>query len=102
MPAQGGRSRQRIWSAPWLSCRGEAHLDVEPALGLGPRGERGAVRAGDRADDGQAQAVSVAVRGADATEPLERLEQALDLVRRYRGPRVAYPQGRFASDAHRG
>src|SRR5215472_18678326 len=79
----------------------KADLDVEAAFGLGPRGERRTVGAGDRADDGQAKAVSVAVRGAHAAEPLERLEQAVDLVRQYRRAGVADPLGGLASDLDR-
>jgi hypothetical protein len=38
---------------------------------------------------------------ARAAEPLERLEQAVDLVRRYRRAGVADPQGGLASDLDR-
>jgi 1,2-diacylglycerol 3-beta-galactosyltransferase len=96
-----GRVGERGHSAPAAVHSAEADLDVEPAFGLGTHGQRGAVRVGDGADDGQAQAVAIAIPGANTAEPLERLEQSLDLARRYFRPRVGYPQSGLAGDAHR-
>src|SRR5579863_9754395 len=57
---------------------GEGHLDVEAALGPGPRGERGAVCPGDRLHDGQAQPMPAGVPDALAVGAAERLEQAAE------------------------
>src|SRR5215470_6898759 len=94
----GGTGRNALLMAGVLR---KADLDVEAAFGLGPRGERCTVGAGDSADDGQAKAVPVAAAGAHAAEPLERLEQAVDLVSRYRRACVADPQGGLAGDLDR-
>src|SRR6266496_3540233 len=59
---------------------GKAHFDVEATFGSGTWDERGAVGAGDGADDGQAKSVSVGVSDALAAELLEGLEKTLDLA----------------------
>jgi hypothetical protein len=46
------------------------------------RGDGGGVRGGDGADNGEAKAVTVVAAGGARAEPLERLEQAVDLVGR--------------------
>src|SRR5262252_5246137 len=61
-----------------LRCGSEAHADLETALGPGAGGERGAVRAGDRLDDGEAEPVPGRAAGGPVRAALEWLEQALD------------------------
>src|SRR5215469_14367125 len=58
---------------------GEGDVDGQAAAGPGLRGDGSGVRGSDGADNGEAKAMTaVAARGARA-EPLERLEQAVDL-----------------------
>src|SRR5579872_1711993 len=68
-----GRVR-RVWE-PYLY--GESAVRAE--LGV----EAGVVRGGDRADDGQAEAVAAWMGRAVGGEPLEGLEELLDLVGRH-------------------
>jgi hypothetical protein len=50
------------------------------------------MRSGDRGDDGQAEAIAIAV--ALVPEALERLKKAVDFVVRYGWPGVGYPEQR--------
>ena len=81
---------------------GEADFDGEAALRARARGELGAVRGGDRLDDGESQSVSVVVPGTGAAQSLEGLEETLDLFGRdgragvrdgHEGAAVAGPGG---------
>src|SRR5215469_10028103 len=58
---------------------GEGDVDGQAAAGLGLRGDGGGVRCGDGADNGEAQAVTAVAAGGARAEPLEGLEQAVDL-----------------------
>jgi hypothetical protein len=75
--------------------RWEQHLDGEPAPGPGYRAQVGAVRGGDRADDGQPQA-QPAGRPAGGIHPLERLEQPAELIGRDDRPGVGHGEVRAA------
>jgi len=72
---------------------GEGDLDGEAAAGPRAGGEGGVVRRCDGVDDGQAQAVAVRVACSAGGEPLEGLEEPLDLTVGYRGPGVSHEQG---------
>src|SRR5262249_5732164 len=61
--------------------------------GPGAGGEGGVVRRCDGVDDGQAEAVAVRVACSAGGEPLEGLEEPLDLTVGYRGPGVSHEQG---------
>jgi membrane protein len=89
-----GRDRGRDLTSPSATCgnlldagpaagngrRGrEGDVDGEAALGPGQGSDDGAVGGGDRADDGQAEAVAAVAPGGTRAEPLEGLEQAVDL-----------------------
>ena len=76
----------------WVAGGGKAHRDVEAAVWAGARGERGVVGARDGAHDGEPEAVPAGLAGPPGAEPLERLEQPVDLGRRYHRPAVADPQ----------
>src|ERR1019366_5787474 len=71
--------------APYRSAIGrtggarEAHLDVQAAFGWRVRGDDRVVGGGDGGDDGQAKSVPAAVAGAGGVQPLERLEEPVDL-----------------------
>ena len=75
----------------------EAHGDGQAAAGVGVGRDTRAVGDGDRADDGEAEALPVGVPDALGAEALERLEEALDLVRRDDRAGVRHREaGRFA------
>src|SRR5215472_15812577 len=57
----------------------EGDVDGQAAAGPGPRGDGGAVSGRDGPDDGQAEAVAATAAGAARAEPLEGLEQTVDL-----------------------
>ena len=57
----------------------ESDVDGEAAPGQGAGPDGGAVGGGDGADDGQAEAVAAVAAGGARAEPLEGLEQAVDL-----------------------
>jgi hypothetical protein len=61
-------------------------------------GEGGVVRSGDGSDDGEAEAVAVAifVVGAAGAEALEWLEETIDFVGRDDRPRVRHREDRLA------
>jgi hypothetical protein len=58
---------------------GEGDINGKAAVGQGPCPDGGAVGGGDGADDGQAQAVAAVAAGGARAEPLEGLEQAVEL-----------------------
>src|ERR1035437_6383978 len=72
--------------------RGEGDVDGQAAAGPGFRGDGGAVGGGDSPDDGQAEAVAAAAAGGARAEPLEGLEQAVDVGGRDDLPGVAHRQ----------
>ena len=73
-------SRSRYGDGASCARIREVHLDVEATFGSGTWAERGTVGAGDGADDGQAESVSVGVSDPLTAELLKGLEQTLDLV----------------------
>ena len=79
------------------TARRDAHRDVEAALRPGTRGDLRPVRDGDRADDGEPEAVPVPVPVVEPVsyplvpESLEGLEQAVEFARRYHRPGVGDP-----------
>jgi hypothetical protein len=81
---------------------GEAHLDAQSPVRARPGADYRPVRAGYGGDDGQAQAGSAGFAHAVLAEPLERLQQALDLVGRHRGPGVGDKQHGAAVPGSRG
>jgi hypothetical protein len=58
----------------------EAHLYPQSAVLLGGRGDGCVVRVGDRLDDGQAEAGPVSLTAPVGGEPLEGLEEVVDVV----------------------
>ena len=91
------RCQRRLVAAPCLvGVRGlrKDDFDREPAAEFGFRSDGGAVCSRDGADDGESQAVPVLVVGPAPLEPLERLEQAADFVRRYECSCVDHRQHR--------
>jgi len=58
---------------------GEGDVDGQAAAGPGLRGDGGGVGGGDGADNGEAKAVTAVAAGGARAEPLESLEQAVDL-----------------------
>src|SRR5580658_11078826 len=70
----------------------ESDVDLETASGPGARRGGGAVGGGDGADDGQAEAVAAVAAGRARAQPLEGLEQAVDLGRRDDLPGVGHRQ----------
>jgi hypothetical protein len=77
-------------------------VDVEAAFGAWAGGECGVVGGDDGADDGQAEPVSTGVVEALGAEPLERLEEAVHLTRRYGLSGVADRQDRASLDGRGG
>jgi hypothetical protein len=57
----------------------EGNVDGQAAGGPGLRGDGGAVGGGYGPDDGQTETVAATAAGAARAEPLEGLEQAVDL-----------------------
>jgi hypothetical protein len=87
LPCAGRRSRQG-WACgnrlaglrlPGGSGRREGDVDGQAAAGPGLCGDGGVVGGGDGLDDGQAQAVAAVAAGEARAEPLEGLEQAIDV-----------------------
>ena len=64
---------------------GEQCLYGEPAAWAGSCVDADAVRGGDRADDGQAEAVAVWMARTVGGKPLEGPEKLVDFVGRHRG-----------------
>src|SRR5450759_3188737 len=62
----------------------KTHLNAQAALGRRVHGESCAVSVGYGPDDGQAKSVPAAVDAADGVQPLEGLEEPVDLPRRDR------------------
>src|SRR5215831_16857051 len=58
---------------------GEGDIDGQAAAGPGLRRDGGGVRGSDGADDGEAKTVTAIGAGGARTEPLERLEQAVNV-----------------------
>ena len=52
------------------------------------------MRSGNRGDDGEAKAETIAIAVALVLKALERLEKAVDVVVRYGWPGVGYPEQR--------
>ena len=75
-PAEHSRACSRV---RWRRPERKSHLDDEAAPGAWVGGERRVVGDGDRAHDRQAEAVMAVV---GPVQPLERLEQPVDLVGR--------------------
>src|SRR5690349_14059768 len=71
---------------------GEGDLDGEAAAGPRAGREGGVVRRCDGPGDGQAQAVPVRLACSAGGEPVEGLEEPLDLAVGYRGPGVGHEQ----------
>jgi len=84
--------------ALYVPASGKVHFDVEATFGSGMWDERGAVGAGDGADDGQSESVSVSVGLPDSlnAESLEGLEETFDLVGWDHWSGVSYRDGCLA------
>jgi hypothetical protein len=73
--------RRRRWDKARLrGPGGEGDLDRQAAAGAGSRADGGRVTSGDRRRDGQPEAVPAIAPGGARPEPLEGLEQPVDLV----------------------
>src|ERR1700756_2783828 len=75
-----GRARAEVRGSGARARVGEGDLDAQSAVPLRVDREPGVVRVGDRLDDRQAEADTVAVHRAVSTESFERLHELLDRV----------------------
>ena len=78
---------------------GEGDRDREAALRAGPDIEHGLVRRGDRRDDRESETHAVTPVGPVRAEPLERLREPRDVVRRDARPAVRDREHRVAAVA---